>query len=89
MIEFPNQSRSYDRTRRAVHFWGSDSAIEASFFIEEDALKRLQPGACHEADFLNAFDRNRDVICATAAKVYVRGSRGSYDLVANQFSKGA
>ncbi|MEW6149188.1 MAG: hypothetical protein ACOY3N_07190 [Bradyrhizobium sp.] len=52
-------------------------------------MKRLQPGACHEADFLNAFDRNRGVICATAAKVYVRGSRGSYDLVANQFSKGA
>lgn len=90
MIEFPNQSRSYDQTRRAVHFWGSDSAIEASFFIEEGALRRLQSGACHdEADFLNAFDRNRDVICATAAKVYVRGSRGSYDLVASQFSKGA
>ncbi|WP_247973869.1 DUF1488 family protein [Bradyrhizobium sp. 195] len=52
-------------------------------------MKRLQPGACHdEADFLNAFDRNRDAICATAAKVYVRGSRGSYDLVASQFSKG-
>ena len=88
MIKFPNQSRSYDRTRRAGHFWGSDSAIEAAFFIEEDALKRLQPDARHEPDFLNAFDLNRDVICATAAKVYVRGSRGSYDLVANQFSKG-
>jgi hypothetical protein len=27
------------------------------------------------------------VICAAAAKVYLRGSRGSYDLVAANFSK--
>jgi len=24
----------YDRARRAVRFWGSDSAIEASLFVE-------------------------------------------------------
>jgi hypothetical protein len=88
MIEFPNHSRSYDRTRRAVRFWGYDSAIEASFFIEEDALRRLQPDAHpNETGFLNAFDFNRDVICAAAAKGYVRGSRGSYDLVAANFAK--
>ena len=86
MIEFPNHSRSYDQTRRAVRFWGYDSAIEASFFIEEDALRRIQPDARPDASgFLNAFDSNRDVICAVAAKVYVRGSRGSYDLVAANF----
>jgi hypothetical protein len=86
MIEFPNHSRSYDHTRRAVRFWGHDSAIEASFFINEDALKRIQPGAgSTESGFLNAFDTNRDLICAAAARVYVRGSRGSYDLVAANF----
>ena len=86
MIEFPNYSRSYDRTRHAVRFWGYDSALEASFFIEEDALRRLQPDADrNESGFLNAFDSNRDVICAAAARVYVRGSRGSYDLVAANF----
>jgi hypothetical protein len=37
-IDFPDHSRSYDSTRRAVRFWGHDSAIEASFFIDEDAL---------------------------------------------------
>jgi len=84
MIEFPNHSRSYDRTRHAVRFWGHDSAIEASFFIDEDALKRIQPDARpNESGFLNAFDSNRDLICA--ARVYVRGSRGSYDLVAANF----
>ncbi len=43
MIEFPNHSRSYEPVRRAVRFWGHDSVIEASFFINEDALKRIAP----------------------------------------------
>jgi Protein of unknown function (DUF1488) len=86
MIEFPNVSRSYDRTRHAVRFWGYDSAMEASFFINEAALQRIQPDTrLDESGFLNAFDSNRDLICAAAAKVYVRGSRGSYDLDANNF----
>jgi hypothetical protein len=86
MIDFPNHSRSYDKTRRAVRFWGYDSAIEASFFINEDALRHIQPDACpDEPGFLHAFDSNRDLICAAAAKVYVRGSKGSYDLVATHF----
>jgi hypothetical protein len=86
MIDFPNHSRSYDSTRRAVRFWGHDSAIEASFFINEDALTRIQPNVrFDELGFLNAFDSNRDLICAAAAKVYVRGSRGSYDLGAADF----
>jgi hypothetical protein len=86
MIDFPNYSRSYDATRHAVRFWGHDSAIEASFFIDEDALARIQPGVRpDESGFLNAFDANRDKICAAAAKVYIRGSRGSYDLGASNF----
>ena len=86
MINFPNHSRSYDATRRAVRFWGHDSAIEASFFIDEEALRRIQPDSrSDESGFLNAFDINRDLICAAAAKVYVRGSRSSYDLVAANF----
>ena len=86
VIDFPNHSRSYDLTRRAVRFWGYDSAMEASFFINEDALRRIQPDACaDESGYLKAFDSNRDLICAAAARVYVRGSRGSYDLVAANF----
>ncbi|WP_223974413.1 DUF1488 domain-containing protein [Bradyrhizobium sp. RD5-C2] len=86
MIEFPNHSRSYDQTRRAVRFWGYESAIEASFFVTEGALKRLQSDAyLDEPGLLHAFDANRDRICAAAARVYVRGSRGSYDLVAANF----
>jgi hypothetical protein len=66
--------------------WGADGAAEASFFIEEGALTRIRPDArLDESGFLNAFDSNRDLICAAAAKIYVRGSRGSYDLVAANF----
>ena len=86
MIDFPNHSRSYDSTRRAVRFWGHDSAIEASFYIDEDAMTRIQPGVrLDESGLLNAFDANRERICAAAAKVYVSGSRGSYDLGAANF----
>jgi uncharacterized protein DUF1488 len=86
MIDFPNHGRSYDPTRHAVRFWGHDSAIEASFFIETDALARIQPGIRpDESGFLSAFDANRDRICAAAAKIYKRGSRGSYDLSASSF----
>ena len=86
MIEFPNHSRSYDRTWHAVRFWGHDSAIEASFFIDEGALKHIQPGSSStETGFLGAFDSNRDLICAAAARKYVRGSRGSYNLFAGDF----
>ena len=85
-LNFPNQSRSYDATRRAVRFWGHDSAMEASFYVMEDALKRVQPDMLFgETGLLNAFDENRDAIYAAAAKVYARGHRGSYDLVSTDF----
>jgi hypothetical protein len=85
-LSFPNQSRSYDATRRAVRFWGHDSAMEASFFVTEDALKRVNPSMrTDEAGLLSAFDANRDLIHAIAAKVYARGRKGSYDLDSNDF----
>jgi hypothetical protein len=86
MIAFPNQSRSYDPARRAVRFWGHDSVIEASFFVNEDALRRIDPDVhADELGFLRAFDSNRDLICAAAARVYVRGGKNSYDLNASNF----
>jgi hypothetical protein len=85
-LSFPNPSRSYDATRRAVRFWGHDSAMEASFFVNEDALKRVHAEMrFDEAGLLSAFDLNRDLIYATAAKVYQRGHKGSYDLVPADF----
>ena len=81
-INFPNPSRSYDATRRAVRFWGYDSAMETSFFVTEDALKQLQPDMRFDGPgLLSAFDRHRERIYAAAAKVYRRSRRGSYDVL--------
>jgi hypothetical protein len=86
MINFPNQSRFFDPTRRAVRFWGHDSAMEWSFFVTEDALKRLQPSVQRdEAGLLCAFDTHRALIYAAAMKAYKRDRRGSYELAAADF----
>lgn len=83
---FPNHSRSFDATRNAVRFWGYDSALECSFFVTRDALKRLVPNLFpDETDLLTAFDTNRELICRAAIRVYSRGSRGSYELNASDF----
>ena len=80
-INFPNRSRSYDATRRAVRFWGYDQSMESSFFLTVDALRQIQPDIKTDVvDLLRAFDTNRERIYAIAAKVYGRGKRGTYDL---------
>ncbi len=85
-LSFPNQSRSFDATRRAVRFWGHESAMERSFFVTEEALRRIQPDTpLDEAGLLDAFDSHRDLICSVAAKVYARRRKGSYDLVVADF----
>jgi hypothetical protein len=77
-LNFPNRSRSYDPTLRAVRFWGHDGAMEASFFVNEEALKRIQPGMpSDEAGILSAFDSHRDL--------YKRGRKGSYELIPADF----
>jgi Protein of unknown function (DUF1488) len=70
-LTFSDQSRSLDATRRAVRFWGHDGAMEASFFVTEDALRKLTPNMKLDEDgILSAFDLNRKLIYATAAQVY-------------------
>lgn len=80
-VSFPNQSRSYDATRRAIHFWGYDQSMERSFFVTEAALKHIQPNLESDASaFLHAFDLNRERIYAAASKVYARDRKGSYEV---------
>ena len=67
--------------------FGHDSAMEASFFVTDDALRRTTPNMQQfdESGILSAFDLNRNLIHAIAAKVYGRGRQGSYELVAADF----
>ena len=79
MLNFPNPSRSFDAIKNRVQFWGYDSAIEVSFFVEADALQRLclQMGN-GEAECLKAFDGARQQIYDAANKVYKRGDNNAY-----------
>jgi hypothetical protein len=86
MLDFPNQSRSFDTTRRAVRFWGHDGAMEWSFYVTEDALRRLRPAtAREEVALLSAFDSCRPAILGAAKKAYERGRKGSYELAVGDF----
>jgi len=65
-LSYPNPSRSFDASSRRVCFWGYDSAIEISFFVEA------------ESGFLQAFDAALNRIHEVADKVYARGGKRSY-----------
>ena len=85
-INFPNLSRSFDATRQAVRFWGYDSAMEAAFFVNDDALKKIKPDMrLDEVGFLTAFDLNRQLIYTAAAKAYGARRKGAHDVVAADF----
>jgi len=86
MLNFPNESCSYDATRHCIRFWGSDGAMEVSFFLEEDALTKIAVGTpSGESSLLASFDQNRDRILRAARKVYGRRHKGSYELIADDF----
>jgi Protein of unknown function (DUF1488) len=85
-LNFPNVSRSFLPSRRAVQFWGHDDALEISFFVTEEALKRIAPNTrCEESDMLRAFDSNRATIYKVANQIYSHGRTGSYELTAKSF----
>ena len=85
-LNFPNGSRSYDERRNLVRFWGYDSALEISFFVEVSALCKLVPQTRNlEAGYLEAFDAARDRIYEIARKVYSRNRQGAYLLAAVDF----
>lgn len=87
-VSFPNPSRSFDAVENRVRFWGYDSVIEISFFVEVAALKKLCPEMSNvEAEILRAFDSAIKRIHEVAGKVHVRGAKRyyAYSLVAKDF----
>lgn len=86
VLNFPNESRSFDARRSLVRFWGHDRALEISFFVEVSALFKLNPHTRNaEAGYLEAFDSVRPQILETARKVYSRGGKDAYLLAAADF----
>jgi hypothetical protein len=63
-------------TGRARQFWGHDRALEASFFVTDDALRRVTPNMQFDEDGVpRAFDLNRNLIYEITAKVYEHGRK--------------
>jgi len=87
-LAFPNECRSFDSKRNRVRFWGYDRAIEISFFVDAEALEKLNPemGAA-EAGMLEAFDAARERIQGVADYVYScdRNRSYAYSLTAKDF----
>jgi hypothetical protein len=84
-LNFPNESRSYDSRKQCVRFWAHDASFEIPFFVNADALCRIDPKTDGgESSLLSAFDHNLDRIRAAAGRVYARDrrGRGSYTLSA-------
>jgi len=81
-LSFPNPSRSFEPEGNRVLFWGYDSVIEVSIFVEADALQKLVPTMARtEAGLLEAFDAVRARVEQVASKVYVRGAKGACTFV--------
>jgi len=82
MLTFLNPSRSFDASKSRVQFWGYDSTIEISFFVEAGALKQLCPEINNaEMDFLQAFDTARNRIIEVAEDIYASGKKRRFALV--------
>lgn len=79
VLSFPNASRSFDPAKNRIRFWGYDTSIEISFFIDVAALQELNPMAAdNEATLLAAFDKARDKIHVAADGMYMRDRGNSY-----------
>jgi len=84
-LTFPNRIRSFDTKGKRVRFWGYDSAMEISFFIDSEAIRKLNPQSQNaveiEAEILKIFDAAWEQICTVAEKVYLQARRGSYTCI--------
>ncbi len=85
-LTFPNNSRSYDEFHKCVRFWGYDGTLEIPFFVDLEALAKLQnrPQA-DESAILASFDRWRARIISVASSIYRSHRRPSHRLVAADF----
>lgn len=78
-LNFPNEVRSFDPVKHRILFWGYDSAIEISFFLEIEALRAIcSLGDETEAGILAEFDAARERVHEIATKVWQRGSHDRY-----------
>ena len=81
-LEFPNLTRSFDKTRNAVRFIGHDGMFEVPFLVETSALVARTNS---ETSLLAAFDAARATINDVAREIYGNARRNVYVLKASDF----
>lgn len=82
-LMFPNQSRSFDGARDCVRFVGHDNVFEVAFFIEIEALVKIDQGMpSTEQGYFTVFDAARDAIERVAQRAYHRGKNSMITLTA-------
>jgi hypothetical protein len=80
-LTFPNLSRSYDAVGKRIRFLGYDGMSQICFFIPVEAISRNVPDAVDaEANYLAAFDAERNSIYGIAQKAYSRGRKNMHVL---------
>jgi len=87
-LKFPNQCRSFETAKKCIRFWGYDSIVEITFFIEPNAIAKLFPKAgSDEKTLLHGFDQTVDRIHQVARRMYEQNRIHScvYVLTANDF----
>lgn len=81
-LNFPNQSRCFNKAKRQVRFWGHDGVLEISFDVEAEALQKIDRLSlaltASETRILEAFDNSIEQVHQVAERAYRRGRRGSY-----------
>lgn len=78
-LSFPNPCRDFVATKNWVHFTGYDSVKEISFFLDVNALVKLQPRLTEtEREILQAFDNARQRIHEVASRVYTNRPNQSF-----------
>ena len=78
-LGFPNQARNLDTAKNRISFLGHDAIMEVSFFVETDALHKLDPkSGTSQTELLATFDASLEQIHEAAHRVYKNGKKGSY-----------
>ena len=82
MLNFPNRCRSFEPRQDRVRFWGYDSALEITFFLDGATLREMTTGPMSdEAEILKAFDSEMDRIHELARTAYGNDRERSHTFV--------
>ena len=77
-LDFPNPIFNFSDANLGITFWGHDTALEITFFIDLSALQFMQGNkSTYEKVLCETFNQNINLIHATAKRKYKK-QKGNY-----------